>query len=124
MNMSNAKAALVAAAFLSLSMVGSAAAAVPVSNLSNVAKASAGIQDARWVCGPFRCFWRPNVFIHRPLYGFYRPHRVWHRPLFWHRPLYGFYRPYRVWHRPVWHRPLYGFYRPHRVWHRWGWRHF
>jgi hypothetical protein len=102
--MSNAKAALVAAAFLSLSMVGSAAAAVPVSNLSNVAKASSGIQDARWVCGPFRCFWRPNVFIHRPLYGFYRPW-VWHRPLFWHRPLYGFYRP-------------------HRVWHRWGWRYF
>jgi hypothetical protein len=111
--MANAKATLAAAAFLSLSMVGSAAAVVPVSNLPNAAKASAGIQDVRWVCGPFRCFWRPNVFIHRPLYGFYRPHWVWHRPL------YGFYRPYRVWHRP-----LFGFYRPHRVWHRWGWRHF
>jgi hypothetical protein len=32
------------------------------------------IQDARWVCGPFRCFWRPNFY---GAYGFYRPWWGW-----------------------------------------------
>lgn len=114
-----------AAAILSLTMIGSAA-ALPAANLASAAKATTGIQQARWVCGPFRCFWRPSVFIgprwgwRRPLYGFYRPRWGWHRPLYgfyrarwgWRRPLYGFYRP-----RWGWRRPLYGF-----AGRRWGWR--
>jgi hypothetical protein len=109
--MFDAKSTLAAAAVLSLTMVGSAVAAVPASNLNNVAKASTGIQHV---------FYRPLAW-HRPIYGFYGAHRVWHRPLAWHRPIYGFYG-HRVWHRPLaWHRPIYGFYGPRRVFHRWGW---
>jgi hypothetical protein len=61
------------------------------------------VEQVRWVCGPWRCFWRPNYW------GFYRPWRPWgiYRP--WWRP-WGFYRPWRPWG--------YGFYRP---WRRWGW---
>jgi hypothetical protein len=71
-------------------------------------------EQVRWVCGPWRCFWRPNYF-YRPL-AFYAPRPYW-RP----RPYWGFYRP---WHRHYWgfyrpwHRHYWGFYRP---WHRrWG----
>jgi hypothetical protein len=53
-------------------------------------------EQVRWVCGPWRCFWRPNYF-YRP-FAFYGPRPYW-RP----RPYWGFYRPYRPW--------------------GWGWRH-
>jgi hypothetical protein len=43
------------------------------------------VEQARWVCGPFRCWWRPSYYGYyggyRP-YGYYRPwgwHRGWHR---------------------------------------------
>ena len=66
---------------------------------------STQVEQVRWVCGPWRCFWRPNYW------GFYRPWRPWgiYRP--WWRP-WGFYRPWRPWG--------YGFYRPWRPW-GWGW---
>jgi hypothetical protein len=38
------------------------------------------VEQARWVCGPFRCWQRPNY------YGYYGYHRPWWR---WHR---GWYR--------------------------------
>jgi hypothetical protein len=82
------KSTLAAAAILSLAMIGSAA-ALPADNLAGTAKASAGIQQARWVCGPFRCFWRPNVFVgpgfgwRRPIYNFYRPGWRWRRRWGW-----------------------------------------
>jgi hypothetical protein len=64
-------------------------------------------EQVRWVCGPWRCWWRPNYF-YRP-YAFWRP-RPWWGP----RPYWGFYRPHRFW----------GFYPYHRWggwrWHRWG----
>lgn len=48
-------------------------------------------EQVRWVCGQYRCWWRPNYY---GAYGFYGPPRVW---------------GYRGWHR--------GF---HRGWgHRW-----
>lgn len=85
--MSSPKSALAMAAILSLTMIGSAA-ALPADNLASTGKASAGIQQARWVCGPFRCFWRPNVFI-GPGFG-------------WRRPLFNFYGPRWGWRRPGW----------------------
>lgn len=99
-SMSNPKSALAAAAILSLTMIGSAA-AMPADNLTGAAKASVGIQQARLVCGPFGCVWR-----HGP--------RFWG----WHRPLYGFYGP--RWHGgwgPRWHGGW--------AWrHPWRWRRF
>jgi hypothetical protein len=64
------------------------------------------VEHVRWVCGPWRCFWRPN-FFYRP-YAFYRPRPYWYRPYAFFRP-----RPYWAFHRP---RPFWGWHR----WHRWG----
>jgi hypothetical protein len=80
--MSSPKSALAAAAILSLTMIGSAA-ALPADNLASTAKASAGIQQVRWVCGPRGCFWRRNVFIGPRFAG---RGAGWG----WRRPLYGF----------------------------------
>jgi len=38
------------------------------------------VEQVRWVCGPFRCWWRPNYYGYYGYYG-YR-HRPWWR---WHR---------------------------------------
>ncbi len=40
-------------------------------------------QQARWVCGPYRCFWRPNYFVGRPFVG--RPYGYWGRGWGWRR---------------------------------------
>ena len=37
--------------------------------------AQAGVENARWVCGPWRCWWRPNYY-----YPHYRPWGYYHRP--------------------------------------------
>jgi hypothetical protein len=29
---------------------------------------SSNVENVRWVCGPYRCWWRPNYY-----YGWYRP---------------------------------------------------
>jgi hypothetical protein len=43
---------------------------------------SDGIQNVRWVCGPYRCRWRPNYYVYAPgcYYGpprFYVPRRFY-----------------------------------------------
>jgi hypothetical protein len=47
---------------------------MPANNLASTAQPSAAIQQARWICGPRGCFWRPNVFI--------GPGIGWRRPIF------------------------------------------
>lgn len=48
-------------------------------SLAAPAEAAPAIEKTRWVCGHYRCWWRPGW-------------RYWHRGYYWHRP----------WHR--WHR--------------------
>ncbi|WP_131114156.1 hypothetical protein [Lichenihabitans psoromatis] len=83
------------------------ASAMPMVDLNPAAVAHSGevsgVQETRWVCGPYRCFWRPN-------YGYYGP-----RPVYGPRPFYG--HPYG-WHRP-WGYGGYHHYGWHRRWHRW-----
>src|SRR3954451_11600059 len=38
-------------------------------------------EQVRWVCGPWRCFWRPNYF-YRPL-AFYAPRPYWRPRPYW-----------------------------------------
>ena len=64
--------------------------AMLVANLAPAVSEFTLHQSVRWVCGPFRCFWRP--------WGYYRPW-AYYRPY----PAYGYYRPY----------PAYGYYRPY-----------
>ena len=72
--------------------------------------APAGVENARWVCGPWRCWWRPNYY-YAPYY--YRPWGYYHRP--WG---YGWHRGYG-WHGG-WHRGWHGGW--HHGWHG-GWHH-
>ncbi len=66
-------------------------------------------ENVRWVCGPYRCWWRPG-----PPVGFYGPGWGWRRPGWgWRRPGWG-----PGWGRPGWGRPGWG---PgwHGGWRRW-----
>ena len=68
------------------------ASALPIANLVQDLKAN--VENVRWVCGPYRCWWQPGCGY----YGYYRP--------YWG---YGFYRPWGWGYRPWGYRP-------------WGWR--
>jgi len=76
---------LAAGALCAASLAAGNASAMPVGGLGAAASEVSGdLQQARWVCGPHRC-WRRHGFYGRH-YGFYG------RPYYRH---YGFYRPYR-----------------------------
>jgi hypothetical protein len=67
----------------------SSASALPMSGLDPAVATSAdvaqGVQDVRWVCGPWGCHWAPNYWG----YG-------WRRPWGWHGG-YGWHRGWRRW---------------------------
>ncbi len=74
--------ALVLAAVISSGMAISEASALPASGLAPAAKQiTDGVQDVRWVCGPYRCWWRPGPYYGRYYYG--RPY--WRRGWGWRR---------------------------------------
>ena len=60
--MRSLKIALVAATALGgASLIAPAASAMPISGLAPAANELAtDVQQAAWVCGPFRCWWRPG----------------------------------------------------------------
>ncbi len=47
------------------------ASAMPIAPL---AAPAANVETVRWICGPYRCFWRPNFYS----YGYYGPPRVFY----------------------------------------------
>ncbi len=63
-----------AAAISGAAMIGSAA-AMPAAKLDANAQPAAAnsIQNVHWVCGPYRCWWRPNY------YNYYGPRRYYRR---------------------------------------------
>jgi hypothetical protein len=94
------KTALVAVAALGGALLGTASAApMPVGGLAAAAKELSGdLQNVRWVCGWYRCWWRPAFYYaYRPLY--YRPVVVYAYPVY-----------------PVYAYPAYGW-----GWRRWWW---
>jgi len=90
------KAALVAAAALGgLALATNTASAMPVGGLKAAAdEVSTDLQNVVWICGPFRCWWRPVYYYPRVYY-------------------YPYYRPY---YRPWGWRPYWGW-----GWRRWWW---
>jgi len=76
------KIAVVAATLVGgASLISSAASAMPVSGLAGASSAlAADVQNVRWVCGPYRCWWRPNYW--GPYWGYRRwwgPRWGWRR---------------------------------------------
>lgn len=62
------------AAVLLGSITATSASAMPVAPLP--ANIAANIEQVRWVCGPYRCWWQPNRYRSYG-YGFH-PRRHWH----------------------------------------------
>jgi hypothetical protein len=54
------------------------ASAMPASGLASAATATNGAQDVRYVCGPYRCWWRPNYYGPH-YYNYYVGPRHWYR---------------------------------------------
>jgi len=77
--------ALAVAALLSSGMLVGTASAVPLNGLTTAAvgQTSAGLQDVRWVCGPYRCWWRPGPYWGPPPYWGPRPYWGWHHRHWW-----------------------------------------
>jgi hypothetical protein len=72
--MANLRIAAVALALLGSSVaIDQASATIPLNGLAS-AKAQIGdsIQEARFVCGPYRCWWRPGPYWFRPYWGYRR----------------------------------------------------
>jgi hypothetical protein len=64
----------VLAAALGAAVMTVPAAAVPINNLAPAAPPSVGrLQPVVWVCGPFRCWWRPGPYYWGPPYGYWPP---------------------------------------------------
>jgi hypothetical protein len=75
--------ALVLAATLGLTLIGKASAA-PVNGMAAIShQVTNEVQDVRWVCGPYRCWWQPG-------------------PYWWGGPRWGW--RHWGWHRWGWHR--------------------
>jgi len=71
-----------AAALCGAALASGSASAMPLAGVAAPETGiTSGVQDVHWVCGPFRCWWRPNFYA--------RPYPAW---------------GYRVWGRPWWGR--------------------
>jgi hypothetical protein len=80
---------VVATALGGTCLISGSASALPVSGLAAASKeTSTEIQNVRWVCGPYRCWWQPNYYAYRywgPRYRYWGPrayayrwgHRRW-----------------------------------------------
>jgi hypothetical protein len=68
------KATIAAAVLCSATMLAMPASAMPINNLAGAL--SGNIENVRWVCGPYRCWWRPGPsYYYGPRFygGFYGP---------------------------------------------------
>jgi hypothetical protein len=66
-----------------VALVGPAASAIPMNGLAAASnELPADVKKVVWLCGPFRCWWRPNYW------GFYRGHLVWGPRYYWLNPHY------------------------------------
>jgi hypothetical protein len=57
------------------------ASAAPIAPIT--ATTPANVQNVRWVCGPYRCWWQPNYYGY---YGYgYAPRPYYWRHRYWRR---------------------------------------
>src|SRR5579863_4660488 len=67
---------------LGVTTLSSSASAMPIANLQ--AQTAANVEQVRWVCGPYRCWWRQNLWGPGQ-YAFYGGPRFYGRPWGWRR---------------------------------------
>lgn len=87
--MTHLKTAFAAAAIIGVATIGSASAmpATPAVQFTPAAHAAApanpAVQKVRWVCGPYRCWWRPGPRWWGPRWRWGWHRRYWHRRWRW-----------------------------------------
>jgi hypothetical protein len=72
---------ILATAALCGGLTATAASAMPIAPVA--AKSGATIEQVRWVCGPYRCWWRPNYYGGYYSYGYYPRHHYYWRHRYW-----------------------------------------
>jgi hypothetical protein len=74
---------LTAAVLLGSSLVIGHASAMPANGLATAGgQVADGIETAAYVCGPYRCWWRPGPYFGPHAFGYVGPHHYWWG---WHR---------------------------------------
>ena len=80
---------LALAAVLGMGLTIGQASATPANGLAPAATQAAatnGVQNVRYVCGPYRCWWTPGPHYGPRYYNYYagpRPYWRWHRHYGW-----------------------------------------
>jgi len=72
------------AAALCGGLTATAASAMPIAPIQE--DTAAQVEQVRWVCGPYRCWWRPNYYGGYGAYAYYprhRYHRYWRHRHYW-----------------------------------------
>jgi hypothetical protein len=72
------------AAALCGGLTATAASAMPIAPIQT--DTAAQVEQVRWVCGPYRCWWRPNYYGGYGAYSYYprhRYHRYWRHRHYW-----------------------------------------
>jgi len=83
--MKNLRYALLAGAALAgLALTPTGALAMPNGLASASSASSSNVENVAWVCGPYRCWWRPYGYAYGPGWGWHRWYH-WHRGYHWHR---------------------------------------
>ena len=83
-------AALAVATVLGAAAINDKASAMPLNGLTpTMTQSAVSVEKAAWVCGPYRCWWRPRPYWS----GYWAPRRYWGWGGGWQR-----------WHRWGWHR--------------------
>ena len=76
---------LALAAVIGAGLASGPASAMPANGLASAANQAAvsnGVQDVRYVCGAYRCWWRPGGYYYGPrYYNHVGPRHYW----YWHR---------------------------------------
>jgi hypothetical protein len=80
------KTAFVGATFAAVAFAPALGSTMPINNLGATSQSlSTEAQTVVWICGWYRCWWRP-VFVYPSPYGYYRPYWGWQRPYWgWRR---------------------------------------
>jgi hypothetical protein len=80
------KTAFIGAMFAAVALASAPGSAIPIGDLSAASKSLRNeTQKVVWVCGSYRCWWRP-VFVYPAPCVYYRPYWGWRRPYWgWRR---------------------------------------
>ncbi len=73
---------MIAAAVLCGGLTATAASAMPIAPVQ--ADTAKQVDQVRWVCGPHRCWWRPNYYGgYYGAYAYDPRHRYWRHRHYW-----------------------------------------